>query len=147
MMEMWKAVQGKRSTVSDKLANAIFGLWMDESIAKGIIEPPAGVSDYWTNKKALTNCAWIAAGRGEIDPLKAAKANQIKLTTGETTLQQVASENGGDWQENIEQSSREFAFKIKMAEANGIVLTDEMKLRMMGIGEGSEGALVFNAEE
>ncbi len=145
MLEAWRRVTGSRASLSDKVATVVLRLWMDEAISRGIINLPKGVDDYWVNRQALTRCTWIGAGRGQIDELKAAKANEVKLRTGETTLQQVAAENGMDWQETVEQSARELKARIDALERAGVTVTEEMKMRMLGLSGAGE-SLVFGAE-
>lgn len=145
--EMWKAVTGKRASIVDKVATLKFGLWLDEGVSRGIIPLPNGVTDYYANRAALTSCRWIAQGKGAIDPLKNAKANEVMLRTGETTLRKIAAESGDDWQSNLDQTAREVKAKIKHIESMGIRLTDEQKAGMFGLGTSSGESLVFGAEE
>ena len=146
MLEAWKAVTSKRTSVSEKGAIVIFRLWLDEAISRGEVVLPKANQDYWNNRNAWSRCTFIGAGRGQIDDMKAAKANEIKLRTGETTLQQVAAENGQDYQEIIEQSARELKMRVDALERAGVTVTDEMKMRMLGLNGGGE-SLVFGVEE
>ncbi|MGH1542355.1 MAG: phage portal protein [Arenicella sp.] len=131
MTEAWKYVQSKRKGIASKVATIMFRLWLDEAISRKIVALPDGVKEYFPNRQALTRCDWIGAGKGSIDEQKSAKANAIKLKSGETTLQQVAAEAGLDWQENIAQSAREFKERVDAFEKVGIEVTDEMKIKMM----------------
>ncbi|KIP13956.1 phage portal protein, lambda family [Burkholderia sp. MSHR3999] len=105
----WKYVTGKRAGFVDRLASLMVRAWMDEAITRGRIKPPPGI-DYWKARSALTRSAWIGAGKMVIDELKTAKANQTKLTTGETNLMNVTADNGDRWDEELEQRAREIAY-------------------------------------
>lgn len=145
MEEMWKAVQSKRASIVDRVASLVFGLWLDEGVSRGLIGLPAGISDYYASRAALTSCRWIAQGKGVIDPLKSAKANEVMLKTGERTLRDIAAENGSDWRSNLEQSKREVKAKLEAADDLGIQLTDEQKAQMLGLGTSAD-SLVFGAD-
>ncbi|WP_345815282.1 phage portal protein [Paraburkholderia sp. PREW-6R] len=115
----WKYVTGKRAGFVDRLATLMFRCWLDEAITRGRVLPPKGI-DYWKARAALTKASWIGAGKMVIDELKTAKANQTKLTTGETTLSEVCGDQGNNWEDSLEQRARE---REKMAEL-GMPLTD-----------------------
>lgn len=118
MMEAWNFVLSKRTSFASKLATNIFRLWMDEAVSRGIVALPGSmtVEDYFANRSAWTNCSWIGQGRGNVDEVKAARANDINLANGSTTLQKVAAENGEDWEQVLEQRARE----LKKMEELGI---------------------------
>ena len=146
MLEAWKAVTSKRTGTSEKAAIIMFRLWLDEAVSRGEVVLPKANKNYWINRNAWSRCTFIGAGRGQIDDMKAAKANEIKLRTGETTLQQVSAENGQDYQENIEQAARELKMRVDALERAGVTVTEEMKARMLGLNGAGE-SLVFGAEE
>lgn len=146
MIEAYRTVTSKRANTPDRLASVIYRLWLDEAISRKLVSLPRNVKDYWPNRQALSRCSWIGSGRGDIDELKAAKANEVKLRTGQTTLQKVAADAGEDWQENIEQAAREATAKIKALEAMGVEVTDQMKLQIFGVNSAGD-TLVFGVGE
>ncbi|SDR52871.1 phage portal protein [Paraburkholderia tuberum] len=102
----WKYVTGKRAGFVNRLASLMLRAWCDEAIMRGRITPPAGV-DYWQNRAALTNAEWIGSGKMVIDDLKAARANQLRIATHESTLSDICADNGDNWEDQIEQAARE----------------------------------------
>ena len=60
-----------------------------------------------TNPEKYTECKWIAKGMSWIDPVKEVNANRIALETNQTTLQEVAAEQGKDWRAILEQRAKE----------------------------------------
>lgn len=65
------------------------------------------IPDYFTNPEKYTECKWIAKGMSWIDPVKEVNANRIALETNQTTLQEVAAEQGKDWRAILEQRAKE----------------------------------------
>jgi len=109
MAESWAAVQSARQFGPAKLATQMFRLWLREAVVRGLVPLPAGVTaEQLIAQEALfAKCSWIGAGRPAIDELKSAKANEVLLATHQTTLAQIAADNGDDWQELLEQASEE----------------------------------------
>jgi capsid protein len=81
----------------------VYELWLEEAINKGLIEAP----NFYENKALWTRCKWIGPGRGWIDPVKEAKASQLRLETGLSTLEDECATQGLDWEEVLEQRARE----------------------------------------
>ena len=71
------------------------------------MELPPGSQDFYTAKTAWCRCDWIGPGKGHIDPLKEAKADQLEMQMGTLTLEQACAERGQDWEETLEQIARE----------------------------------------
>lgn len=59
--------------------------------------------DFWEHREAYLEHSWIQAPKRWIDPLKEAKANKTALNTGQKTWADLASENGKDWKEQIDE--------------------------------------------
>lgn len=58
--------------------------------------------DFWNKKEEYMMHEWIQAPKRWIDPAKESNANKTALSTGQKTFQQVAAENGRDWQEQVD---------------------------------------------
>lgn len=128
MIEAQRFVDAKRETVAGRFATTAFRIWMDEAVDKGRVNPPI---DYWANRSALTRCSWISAGKSHIDELKTAKARQVALQTGTITLQDIASEDGRDWEEVFEQRMLEAERMVDAMEQMGISVTEADKTRII----------------
>ena len=103
LMEAWRYFLGRRQWLATYWAKPVYELWLEEAIQKGMIEAP----DFYQNKALWTRCKWIGPGRGWIDPVKEAKASQIRLNTGLSTLEDECATQGLDWEEVLEQRARE----------------------------------------
>lgn len=106
----WKSTLYDRTGYINKVANQIARLFFYEVLVKGVLEVPRGLNDPlsdWFTFEQLFKCDWVGAGKNRIDEFKSAKANQVMLATGETTLADIYAENGQNWEEGIEQRARE----------------------------------------
>ena len=89
--------------LSEHLCRKVYAWWMESCVMAGSLHIP----DYFTNPEKYTECKWIAKGMSWIDPVKEVNANRIALETNQTTLQEVAAEQGKDWRAILEQRAKE----------------------------------------
>jgi lambda family phage portal protein len=59
--------------------------------------------EFWKKKEDYLDHNWIQAPKRWIDPVKEANSNKIALNTGQKTWADIASENGKDWKEQVDQ--------------------------------------------
>ena len=64
-------------------------------------------NDYAANPKLYKKVAWLAPGWSWIDPVKEVNANKEAIKAGLTTLEDVCSASGKDWEEVLEQRKLE----------------------------------------
>ena len=76
------------------------------------------IRNFWSDKETYLEHKWIKAPKKWIDPAKEANANKTALQTGEKTFAELASENGRDWKEQID----EMAEIQEYAEQKGVVV-------------------------
>jgi capsid protein len=104
----------------------IFVFWLDTNVIRGQIIAPDYEDAYrrkdTTMLDAFRNCAFIGPGMPHIDPVKEAKAEEIKLNNLLTTREKSTRDlGGGDWYQNIENRKRE---EDKIKELGLSVTTD-----------------------
>jgi capsid protein len=75
--------------------------------------------------------SWGWPGKPHNDPVKTATARKISLSTGTTTLGKIFSEDGEDFEDNIEQMASEYGISIK-----------EMKARILEANLGDKTSSV-----
>ncbi|WP_412059066.1 hypothetical protein [Bartonella sp. DGB2] len=96
---------------------------VEEAVNKGQIE----ASDFYENKAAWLRSKWIGPGRGWVDPVKEAKAAQMRMQIGLSTLEEECAAQGLDWEEVLEQLTREKAkimeYDLSINDANNILKT------------------------
>ena len=103
LAEAWRYFMAQREWLSSYWCDPVYELWLEEAISRGDIDAP----DFYENRAAYCRCKWIGPGRGYIDPLKEAQAQKVRLEAGISTLERESSEQGEDWEEVLEQRSRE----------------------------------------
>ena len=123
LLEAWRYFMGRRKWLSVQWASPVYALWLEEAVNKGLIDAP----DFYDNPQAYCRAKWIGPGRGWVDPVKEAKAADMRIQSGISTYEQECAEQGLDWEEQFEQRARE---KQRMedlglvAEALGDIPTD-----------------------
>ena len=117
LLEVWRGVLVMRRMFTAHVPALIYAAVIEEAIAKGRIQLPAGAPPFQENRQAYTGCAWTGPGMGWIDPLKeAAAAEKLLALKLKSRAEAKAEMDGGDYletfdqieQENIEAEEREF---------------------------------------
>lgn len=109
LLEAWRHFKVERALIAYQWAGAVYELWFEEAVDLGRIEAPG----YIENRQAYSTARWIAPGLPEIDALKSANANKIKLEYDGTTLEEIHAEHGNDWEDVLEQRGEEQAKKLE----------------------------------
>lgn len=117
MAQTYQQMQAVKRAVADKIATAIYRNWLEEVVGRGMITslPNSAKRGDWImnplNLDALSGCSWIGAARGTIDPLNEARAMEIRMRMGVTTMEKVCAEDGDDFREVIKSQRREALFR------------------------------------
>lgn len=114
LQEVWKFFSSRRELIAGRFASAIYSLWLEEAIDKGVVEAPPGAPSFYDAKAAWCKARWVGPGRGAIDPLKEAKAKELNMDMDILTFEDACAEDGKDWVENLEQIAREKAMREKL---------------------------------
>lgn len=107
LIEVWRSLSSRREAFGDGFCTPIYAAFVEEQVMTGRIELPPGTPDFHDAMAAYCRCKWIGPGRGWVDPLKEAQAAELRMQLGLSTLEDEVAEQGGDWEENIEQLARE----------------------------------------
>ena len=121
----------KRESMPKRVANLMLRIWLDEAVDKGRVTPPV---DYWQNRDSLSRAEWINGRSGHVDELKTARARKVNLETGVQTQQEIAMEDGFDWEDRFQQRQVEALAKIKALEAADITVPNSLKAKIL-LGE------------
>ena len=116
LLEAWRYFNAKRQWMATSWAKPIYDLWLEEAVNKGLVDAP----DFYESRFAWTRCKWIGPGRGWVDPVKEAKAAQLRMQIGLSTLEDECASQGLDWEETLEQLAREKAKIIEL----GLTIND-----------------------
>jgi lambda family phage portal protein len=98
------------------------------------------IKDFWEKKEEYLNHSWIQAPKRWIDPVKEANSNKIALSTGQKTWANIASENGKDWKEQINEMAEIMDYgKEKGIDMGGVIYGERGKT-YSNEGAGTEKA-------
>lgn len=107
LQEAWKFFTSRREVILGRKASAVYALWLEEAIDKGEIKLPPGAPDFYEAKAAYCRGRWIGPGKGAIDPLKEAQADELEMDMGTLTYEDACATRGKDWEEQLDQIQRE----------------------------------------
>ncbi|APO74260.1 phage portal protein [Rhizobium etli 8C-3] len=110
LLEIWRGFTAKKGNFAAQFMAPIYRAWLEEVFDLGLIRLPAGAVSFHENPAAWCHAEWIGPGRGWIDPLREAQAATERLSSGLTTLQQEAAEQGRDWKVDADQTAREVRY-------------------------------------
>lgn len=81
-----------------------------EFLTISILDGKLPIKDFFNNKQKYLKHRFITSGWDWIDPKKEADANETALSSGQTTLAEVAANKGGDWKDNLDQRAKELNY-------------------------------------
>ena len=116
LLEAWRFFQSKRAWLKNLWLDPIYACWMEEAVNTDKIQAP----DYYANRHAYHGCRWVFSGRGWVDPVKEAKAAQMRMDMGLSTQEAECAEQGTDWEDVQDQRIRELSRAIKHCQQAGL---------------------------
>ena len=119
-----KTMMVRKSVGADRFATSTFRLWFEEALNRGdITSMPRNAPNFYErmNADAYTSCAWIGAGRGQVDELKETQAMVLRLKNNVSTYEEEMGRLGKDWRRVFAQRARE----QKMIKSLGLVMPEE----------------------
>lgn len=105
--EVWRGVARLRAILTWSAANLVYYAWLEEALDRGRIKVPTGAVDFYDAPAAWMRAEWIGPARGYIDPVKEAQAAVLRMNAQISTLERESAEQGGDYETNLAQLSRE----------------------------------------
>lgn len=107
LQQAWEMFKMRRTWFVNDFCAPVYETWLAEAVAIGRIKAPGFFKDPLI-RAAWSGARWDGPAQTQLDPTREAKANEILVAHGWKTNEQVTREYyGGNWQENIEQLSRE----------------------------------------
>lgn len=93
-----------------------------------VLAGKVNIKDFWEKKEIYMDHSWIQAPKRWIDPLKETNANKTALITGQKTWADMASENGKDWKEQINEMVEIIKYgKEKGIDMGGVIFGNNSK--------------------
>lgn len=110
LMEAWRFFAGRRQWLSNYWLQPMYELWLEEAIQRGVIQAPG----FYENRSAYCHAEWIGPAKGYVDPVREAQAAEDRMRIGVSTLEKEAAEQGGDWEDMVEQRAYELETMRKL---------------------------------
>lgn len=110
--ETRRFMASRKRMVADGTANFVYRLWLEEMVNANAIEAlkRPNIPNWYDglNADAYSNCEWLGAGWGMIDPLKETQALVLQVNSGLTTRERAAAQiHGSDYRDDFQQMARE----------------------------------------
>lgn len=120
LLEAWKSIYTSRAWFVSDFCQPVYELWLSEAVARGRIDAPGFFNDP-AIKAAWCKAEWTGPTMGQIDPVKEVTAAILRMGHALSTHEQeTVAQNGGNWDDNIEQLTMENAL---LRAAGGTVST------------------------
>jgi len=92
-----------RNWFAAKFCQPIWDLVIEEAYLRGEFDAP----DFYERQAEYTRANWIGGGWGWVDPVREVEASRKAIDYGLSTLAKEVAAQGDDWEENLDQLSRE----------------------------------------
>jgi lambda family phage portal protein len=112
--EIWRGLLHDRWQFTQALCTPMYSAWLEEAVAIAKVKVPGGPANFYRWRPELTQCEWMGPGRGTVDPLKEANANEIALNAGTTNLSLIADESGRDHRKVLQGQARDKRLREKL---------------------------------
>lgn len=94
--ELWRSFLEDRFFFTQSFLTPIYAAWLEVEVANGDVKVPGGPANFYRNKTAICMAEWIGPGRGSVDPLKEANANNLDTAAGRKSTPECILETGRD---------------------------------------------------
>lgn len=94
--EIWRSFLEDRRYFCQHFLTPIYAAWLEMEVAVGSVKIPGGPANFYRNKTAICMAEWIGPGRGSVDPLKEANANNLDTAAGRGSTVEYIIERGRD---------------------------------------------------
>lgn len=118
MVEAWKTVLADRARFAAGFVRPLYFAVIQEAIDLGRVQFPRHAAPFEGHAAAWCRAQWIGPARGWVDPVKEAQAAVLRMTSGLSTLQAEAAEQGQDFETTATQIAREQEFLSRLGQAH-----------------------------
>lgn len=110
----WLSVLRRREALVEPFCRAVADALLEEDIGTGRIEIPGGLPAFYENRDAICHSTWAGPRQPQADDFKTARAHQVRKEMGATTLAEILSDYGMDWDDAMRQQARENALATQL---------------------------------
>ena len=107
LLEAWKMFRSRRRWLTDKFCRPVYETWLTEAVALGRVSAPGFLTGDPAIRAAYLGSDWVGPSQGQLDPLKEAKAAQIRIDEELSSRSEEAAALGGDWERIHQQRAKE----------------------------------------
>lgn len=94
--ELWRSFKEDRHFFCQTFLSPMYAAWLEVEVANGTIKVPGGPANFYRQKSSICMAEWIGPGRGSVDPLKEANANNLDTAAGRKSTVECILEEGRD---------------------------------------------------
>lgn len=94
--EMWRSFLEDRHYFTQAFLTPIYAAWLEVEVSNGDVKVPGGPAMFYRRKTAVCMAEWIGPGRGSVDPLKEANADNLDIAAGRRSTVEAILERGRD---------------------------------------------------
>lgn len=123
-LEASRFYTGRRRWITSNFCMPTYEAWLTEAVSIGRINAPGFLNDA-AIRAAYLSADWIGPPRGQIDPVKENKADEISEDRGWKTAAQNTAERGNDFETNHRQRVKESKMKKEITVINEPTIEDE----------------------
>lgn len=120
---VWRTYRTRRNRLISQFAMPFFGAWLEEAVAIGTVPMPPGVTDWLAARQYLVRGTFLAWGKPQIDALKERQGQQLGISLGAETLEEVVAEDGQSWRENLDQQAYERRYRVNLGLSDPVAMT------------------------
>lgn len=132
LLEARRFLRNIQEWVSKELCRPVWNLLLEEAYLNKTLD----VKDFYSFQKEYTEVRFLGQGWTWVDPAKEITASVKALDNNITTLAEVVSQNGNDWEDILEQRSREEKKRQKL----GLVTKEELAITNQDLSEQIKNA-------
>lgn len=103
----WLGVVRRRAGLIVPFCQTAADSVLEEDIALGRIEIPGGLDAFYANRDAICRAKWAGPRQPQADDFKTARAHEVRKSMGATTLDEIYTDYGMDWDDALHQQARE----------------------------------------
>lgn len=116
IVEAWKYYLTERAFLRDQWLQPVYEALITEAVARGRVAAPGFLKGDAIVRQAYLGARWVGPGRGQIDEKKEVEAAILRIEHNlSTKADETAAINGGEYEANLRQRSREIAAEAGMA--------------------------------